>query len=233
MAQDPITEYPPSRSVPRCDRANTRHVDAGVARTETGRWLFPERRGGAVGRRRLRSVLPVRRALRHADARPHRRTRWLALFELPHHGALHADPRLPDDRQQSPLARVVRDHRDVARISRRTTASSASSTGSSPRCCSEHGYNTFAVGKWHLTAPTESTTAGPFNRWPLGRGFERFYGFLAGSTDHWYPDLVYDNHPHPGARQARGRLSPQHRPRRPRYPVREGCPRPRAPTSRS
>jgi arylsulfatase len=64
-----------------------------------------------------------------------------------------------------------------------------------PEMLLEHGYNTFAVGKWHLTAPTESTTAGPFNRWPLGRGFERFYGFLAGSTDHWYPDLVYDNHP--------------------------------------
>lgn len=59
----------------------------------------------------------------------------------------------------------------------------------------EHGYNTFAVGKWHLTAPTESTTAGPFHRWPLGRGFERFYGFMPGSTDQWFPDLTYDNHP--------------------------------------
>ncbi len=58
----------------------------------------------------------------------------------------------------------------------------------------EHGFNTFAVGKWHLTPPTESTTAGPFHRWPLGRGFERFYGFLAGSTDQWFPDLTHDNH---------------------------------------
>jgi arylsulfatase len=56
------------------------------------------------------------------------------------------------------------------------------------------GYNTFAVGKWHLTPPTESTTAGPFHRWPLGRGFERFYGFMGGSTDQWFPDLTYDNH---------------------------------------
>jgi hypothetical protein len=31
-------------------------------------------------------------------------------------------------------------------------------------------------------------------RWPLGRGFERFYGFLGGETNQWYPDLVYDNH---------------------------------------
>jgi arylsulfatase len=32
-------------------------------------------------------------------------------------------------------------------------------------------------------------------RWPLGRGFERFYGFLGGETNQWYPDLVEDNHP--------------------------------------
>jgi arylsulfatase len=32
-------------------------------------------------------------------------------------------------------------------------------------------------------------------RWPVGRGFERFYGFLGAETNQWYPDLVYDNHP--------------------------------------
>ncbi|WP_440955260.1 sulfatase-like hydrolase/transferase [Methanosarcina sp. Mfa9] len=61
----------------------------------------------------------------------------------------------------------------------------------------EQGYNTFAVGKWHLTPPEETTTAGPFHRWPLGRGFERYYGFLGGDTDQWHPDLTYDNHPVP------------------------------------
>ena len=59
----------------------------------------------------------------------------------------------------------------------------------------EHGYNTFAIGKWHLTPPEEGTLAGPFTRWPLGRGFERYYGFLGGDTDQWHPDLTYDNHP--------------------------------------
>lgn len=58
----------------------------------------------------------------------------------------------------------------------------------------ERGYNTFAVGKWHLTPAPETTPAGPFNRWPLGRGFERFYGFMGGDTDQWHPDLVHDNH---------------------------------------
>ena len=36
--------------------------------------------------------------------------------------------------------------------------------------------------------------AGPFDRWPLGRGFDRFYGFLGVKTDQYHPDLVYDNH---------------------------------------
>ena len=55
-----------------------------------------------------------------------------------------------------------------------------------------HGYNTFMVGKWHLTPSNHETAAGPYDRWPLGRGFERFYGFLGGDTSQWYPDLIYD-----------------------------------------
>ena len=58
----------------------------------------------------------------------------------------------------------------------------------------ENGYNTFCVGKWHLNPTEEGTPAGPYHRWPLGRGFERFYGFLGGETNQWYPDLTYDNH---------------------------------------
>ncbi|MDQ7823682.1 MAG: arylsulfatase [Candidatus Eremiobacteraeota bacterium] len=56
------------------------------------------------------------------------------------------------------------------------------------------GYNTFCVGKWHLSPPEHQTPAGPYDRWPLGRGFERYYGFLGGDTNQWYPELVYDNH---------------------------------------
>jgi len=36
--------------------------------------------------------------------------------------------------------------------------------------------------------------AGPYHRWPLGRGFERYYGFLGSKTKQWFPDLTYDNH---------------------------------------
>ncbi|MFJ6760464.1 arylsulfatase [Streptomyces sp. NPDC091273] len=58
----------------------------------------------------------------------------------------------------------------------------------------QHGYNTYMVGKWHLMPSEQESAAGPYDRWPLGRGFERFYGFLGGDTSQWYPDLVYDNH---------------------------------------
>ena len=56
-----------------------------------------------------------------------------------------------------------------------------------------HGYNTFCVGKWHLSPSEENTAAGPYHRWPLGRGFERYYGFLGGETNQWYPELTEDN----------------------------------------
>jgi arylsulfatase len=57
----------------------------------------------------------------------------------------------------------------------------------------QNGYNTFALGKWHLAPYTAYTAAGPFDRWPLGMGFEKFYGFLGGETDQWAPLLVQDN----------------------------------------
>jgi arylsulfatase len=56
------------------------------------------------------------------------------------------------------------------------------------------GYNTFCVGKWHLTPADQVTAAGPYDRWPLGRGFERYYGFMGGDTHQYYPELTYDNH---------------------------------------
>jgi arylsulfatase len=59
----------------------------------------------------------------------------------------------------------------------------------------ERGYNTYCVGKWHLTPGEECNLAAFKGRWPLGRGFERFYGWLGGETNSWYPDLVHDNHP--------------------------------------
>jgi arylsulfatase A-like enzyme len=58
----------------------------------------------------------------------------------------------------------------------------------------ERGWNTYMLGKWHLVAADEMNMASTKRNWPVGRGFERYYGFLGGETNQWYPDLVYDNH---------------------------------------
>ncbi len=63
-----------------------------------------------------------------------------------------------------------------------------------PRILRDAGWGTMAVGKWHLTPRWERSAAGPFDRWPLGLGFERYYGFLQGDTGQWAPNLVCDNH---------------------------------------
>ena len=59
----------------------------------------------------------------------------------------------------------------------------------------DEGYATFCVGKWHLAPMEQCSAAGPFDQWPLARGFDRFYGFLEGETDQFHPELVCDNHP--------------------------------------
>ena len=58
----------------------------------------------------------------------------------------------------------------------------------------ERGWNTYMLGKWHLCPADELNMASTKRNWPVGRGFERYYGFLGGETNQWYPDLVYDNH---------------------------------------
>ena len=54
-----------------------------------------------------------------------------------------------------------------------------------------NGYSTGAFGKWHETAAWETSLSGPFDRWPTHQGFDKFYGFIGGETDQWYP-LIYD-----------------------------------------
>lgn len=67
------------------------------------------------------------------------------------------------------------------------------SAASLARVLRDAGYSTFAAGKWHLTPRIESGASGPFDRWPSGMGFERFFGFLGGVTSQWTPDLVLDH----------------------------------------
>ncbi|MEO0247958.1 MAG: arylsulfatase, partial [candidate division WOR-3 bacterium] len=56
-----------------------------------------------------------------------------------------------------------------------------------------NGYATYALGKWHLVPPEARSSTGPFDQWPLGRGFEKFYGFLGAATGQFYPELVCGN----------------------------------------
>jgi|TARA_B100001758_G_scaffold62797_1_gene52281 arylsulfatase A-like enzyme len=59
---------------------------------------------------------------------------------------------------------------------------------------SSKGYATFCTGKWHLAPMEDTSAAGPFDQWPVQRGFDRFYGFLEGETDQFHPELTVDNH---------------------------------------
>lgn len=69
----------------------------------------------------------------------------------------------------------------------------------------ENGYSTFAIGKYHLTHPSDATQAGPFNRWPTGRGFDHYFGFPPESwgTDQWHPTLYRDTQREPDDPQGR------------------------------
>lgn len=61
----------------------------------------------------------------------------------------------------------------------------------------QSGYETFALGKWDHFPVGELSGSGPYERWPLGQGFDRFYGFLQSETSNWSPLLTRDNTPIP------------------------------------
>jgi arylsulfatase A-like enzyme/catechol 2,3-dioxygenase-like lactoylglutathione lyase family enzyme len=57
----------------------------------------------------------------------------------------------------------------------------------------DNGYSTFWLGKNHNVPEEDVASGGSRSEWPLQKGFDRFYGFLGGETNNWYPDLVEDN----------------------------------------
>lgn len=65
-------------------------------------------------------------------------------------------------------------------------------TASVAKVLGYYGYNTAAFGKWHNTPAEQTTSQGPYDRWPTGRlvGFDYFYGFLAGESSQWEPAIV-------------------------------------------
>lgn len=56
------------------------------------------------------------------------------------------------------------------------------------------GWSTFWIGKDHNVSEQDVASGADRSQWPLQRGFDRYYGFLGGETNQWYPDLVNDNH---------------------------------------
>ena len=57
----------------------------------------------------------------------------------------------------------------------------------------EAGWSTYWVGKNHNVPVDEWTMGSSKKRWPLGQGYDRFYGFIGGETNNWYPSLAEDN----------------------------------------
>jgi arylsulfatase A-like enzyme len=61
------------------------------------------------------------------------------------------------------------------------------------RILKDNGYATAWFGKDHNTPDYQYSTAGPFDQWPSGMGFDYFYGFMGGETDQWTPYLFQNN----------------------------------------
>lgn len=75
------------------------------------------------------------------------------------------------------------------------------SSGRIPKDCApfaqimrDNGWSTFWVGKNHNVPEQDVAPGASREMWPTQMGFDRFYGFLGGETNNWYPDLVEDNH---------------------------------------
>ena len=76
-------------------------------------------------------------------------------------------------------------------------------TSTMGRILRDSGYSTAWFGKNHNTPTYTASQAGPFDQWPIGMGYQYFYGFLGGETSQWQPnafrnmtpDYSYIGHP--------------------------------------
>ena len=101
---------------------------------------------------------------------------------------------VPADRAQPPPQRHGSGGRPGHGVPRLLGPDPPSRTASCPRSCGQQGYASYAVGKWHLTPDDETHMAASRRSWPLGRGFDRWYGFHGGETHQFVPALYHDNH---------------------------------------
>ena len=163
----PIVEYPAGTAFPGVIGRTTEESSPAWPAPVRAREGRPERAVHRARRHRVRAARLLRQPDRDAEPRRARRERP-ALQQHAHHGAVLAVPFLHHHRPQPPRQRHGRHHRARDRLSRATTASCRSRTGCCRRCCVEQGYNTFMVGKWHLTPSNQETAAGPVR--PLAAG---------------------------------------------------------------
>ena len=138
-------------------------------------------------RRRLRRLRHLRRGHPDARARPHR-GHGTALHPVPLHRPLLADPGGADHRPQPPRRRLRRHYRAVDRLPGYDSVIGLDNA-TVGEILKENGYATSWFGKEHNTPSFQYTLAGPFDQWPVGMGFDYFYGFMGGETDQWTPYL--------------------------------------------
>ena len=188
----PVTEYEPGSPFPGRRRTDRRGVRAGLAGpAPCPRW-GTERLVLRPRRRRLRPVVVLRWSRGDAEHRsgggPGSPVR-----EHAHHRAVLAHAVEHFDGPEPPLQRCRLHHGAGNRLSRLRRPDAVRERHVVRRYSSSRATTPSASASGTCRRRRTTPRPGPFHRWPLGRGFERFYGFLGGETNQWYPDLTQDN----------------------------------------
>ena len=124
-----------------------------------------------------------------------RHLRWIASRKtdcgtlVSFHVTLFADARGADHRPQPSCGRLWRRGRSGDWLSQVTIRSFRKDCGTIGEILKENGYATSWFGKDHNTPFYQASQAGPFDQWPIGMGFDYFYGFVGGDTSQWQPNL--------------------------------------------
>ena len=169
-------------------QARRTRLDAGLVglpRRPGARGLT-QRAGRALRRHRLRRMVAVRRPHQHADDAATGRHRS-DLLAVAHDRAVLADPLDVPHRPQPPLERLRRRSPSPPPGSPATAPTSRRRTPRWPTSCATPAGRTFWVGKNHNVPIDEWTMGASKKNWPLGQGYDRFYGFIGGETNNWYP----------------------------------------------
>ena len=152
-----------------------------------------ERADRALRRHGPGGVVAVRRADRDADDAAPRRQRP-DLQPVAHDGAVLADALVLPDRPQPPPERVRADRRGRPGVPRPHGAHPDGERGAGRGACARRAGTRSGSARTTTSRSTSGRWAATKRNWPLARGFDRFYGFIGGETNQWYPDLVEDNH---------------------------------------